>query len=234
MNAALSAYVIEDQRRMSRARNYFAWQASLVRPELGPCVVECGSGIGNFTGELAGCRKIIALDADPACIEILKQRHPQVCALVREVGNESLADLAQFQPDSCLFINVLEHVENDARAVHDAAEILRPGGSIVILVPAFAALAGPIDRNLGHFRRYSRPQILALASQAKLNVEKFHYLNLAGFFGWWANARIFRREAQSETQIAIFDRWIVPVISRVERAVHPPFGQSIFTVLRKS
>ena len=231
--AAGSAYIIEDQRRMSRARNYFDWQARLILPELGRRVVEFGCGIGNFTARLAACEAIVAVDADAACVDILKQRFPRIDCLVRDVGNQDVSDLARFRPDSCLFINVLEHIENDRAALCDAASILPPGGNVILLMPAFRSLFGPIDRNLGHFRRYSRRDIRELAGAAELQIEKIHFVNSIGFFGWWTNARIFRREAQSETQIAFYDRFIVPFLSHAEALAHPPFGQSILAVLRK-
>jgi predicted trehalose synthase len=58
-------------------------------------------------------------------------------------------------------------------------------------------------------------------------------MNTVGFFGWWVNARILRRTEQSETQIRVFDRYIVPLMRRVETALPPPFGQSLFVVLEK-
>ena len=58
-------------------------------------------------------------------------------------------------------------------------------------------------------------------------------MNVIGFFGWWTNAHVFRREAQSERQIQIFDRYLVPVMSRLEGWARPPFGQSLFVVLQK-
>jgi hypothetical protein len=66
-----------------------------------------------------------------------------------------------------------------------------------------------------------------------LRVKKLRYMNVAGFFGWWLNARVFRREEQSEAQIGFFDRMVVPVASRLEALIAPPFGQSIFAVLEK-
>jgi hypothetical protein len=72
-----------------------------------------------------------------------------------------------------------------------------------------------------------------LAQVTGLAVETLHYVNAVGFFGWWMNAHIFRREAQSETQIRIFDRCVVPWLSRLEAVAPPPFGQSLFAVLRK-
>jgi hypothetical protein len=58
-------------------------------------------------------------------------------------------------------------------------------------------------------------------------------MNSAGFFGWWFFARLLKKTAQSEAPIKIFDSLVVPVLSRMERYVEPPVGQSIFTVLEK-
>jgi hypothetical protein len=130
-------------------------------------------------------------------------------------------------------LNVLEHIEDDGAALRGMASVLPAGSAIVLIVPAFAALYGPIDRNLAHYRRYSRAGLAALAARAGLRVEKQRYMNAAGFFGWWVNARVLRREAQSAGQIRIFDRYVVPWLSRLEEMMPPPFGQSIFAVLRK-
>jgi hypothetical protein len=58
-------------------------------------------------------------------------------------------------------------------------------------------------------------------------------MNAIGFFGWWTNAKVLGRREQSEDQIAIFDRYLVPVMSRIEAVIPPPFGQSLFAVLEK-
>ncbi len=113
------------------------------------------------------------------------------------------------------------------------ASLLPSGGRIVLIVPAFECLSGPIDRNLGHYRRYDRPSMRTLAQDCNLEVKKLHYMNCVGFFGWWLNAHILRREAQSESQISFFDRWVAPAISRLEAVARPPFGQSLFVVLKK-
>ena len=72
-----------------------------------------------------------------------------------------------------------------------------------------------------------------LAAAAGFRVPTLGYMNTIGFFGWWVNARILRRTEQSETQIRVFDRCIVPLMRRVETALPPPFGQSLFVVLEK-
>jgi SAM-dependent methyltransferase len=230
-----AAYTLADQQRMTRAKNYFAWQARLALPHLGRRVLEIGCGIGNFTQLLLDREAVIAIDSEPACIQILHGRfpnQPNLCAGVRDIG-DGLANLQTMRPDSCVCLNVLEHVRNDEQALLDIASVLPPGGAIVLLVPAFEQLIGPIDRNLGHYRRYTRASLQTLANRTGLTVRRAFYINLPGFFGWWLNSHVFRREAQSAAQIEIFDRLLVPLVSRTEALIPPPFGQSLFAVLGK-
>ena len=235
-NEVNSRYILEDQERMARARNYFAWQQHLVTRELGRRVVEVGCGLGNFTEMLLDREMVIAVDAEPGCTARLKQRFPDrnnLLVFTCDAGSPAFAHLAAFQPDSCVCLNVLEHIRDDAGALRAMASLLKAGGVIVLLVPAFQTLYGPIDRNLGHCRRYTRESLLRLAESAGLRVRKAHYMNSFGFLGWWLNAHVLRREAQSEGQIGIFDRYLVPIISRLEDWIRPPFGQSLFVVLEK-
>lgn len=236
-----TSYNVADQARMASAVNYFAWQARLVKPELGQRVVEIGCGSGNFTRMLLDREAVFALDVDPECIERIGQRFRDRSNLRTAVCNASellveqavLDEVRQFRPDSLVCLNVLEHIQDDRGALRGMAAILPPGGVIVLIVPAFEPLYGPIDRNLGHHRRYSRGSITTLAQDCGLRIEKLRYMNCAGFFGWWWNARVFQREAQSDRQIAFFDRFVVPIVSRIEARIRPPFGQSLFVVLQK-
>ncbi|MEP6716536.1 MAG: class I SAM-dependent methyltransferase [Terriglobia bacterium] len=231
------AYTLLDQRLMSRAVRYFEWQARVIAPELGQRVVEVGCGTGNFTRSLLDREAIVAVDIEPACIDSLKRRYPARSNLFTAVcspEDPEFATLQRFRPDSCVCLNVLEHIEDDGQALRSMAAILPPGGVIALLVPAFPALYGPTDRNLAHHRRYTARAMRDLAEQAGLTVRKLRYFNLAGFFGWWLNARVLKLEAQSTRQIELFDRWFVPVMSRVEAIVPLPFGQSLIAVLQKS
>lgn len=219
---------------MARAKNYFAWLSRLVRPQLGQRVIEVGCGIGNFTGMLLDREIVVAADTEPEYIERLRQRYPHqenLHTLVCDVSANEYSTLASFQPDSCVCLNVLEHIEDDASALRAMAAILSPPAVIALFVPAFPSLYGPTDRNMGHYRRYTLQSIRALADTAGLRVRKAHYVNCIGFFGWWANAHIFRRAELSTAQIGLFDRWIVPALSQIESVVPPPFGQSIFAAL---
>jgi SAM-dependent methyltransferase len=196
-----------------------------------------GCGLGNFTSKLLDRELVVALDIEPDCVERLKQRYANrqnLLAFTCDAQRDGLRDFARFRPDSCVCLNVLEHIAEDRRVLSEMVSMLVPGGVIILLVPAFPALYGPTDEKLGHERRYTRESMCDLAKKVGVRIRKVRYINAVGFFGWWANSHIFRREAQSERQIEIFDRLIVPVISRVESVIPPPFGQSLFVVLEKS
>src|ERR1700722_7407813 len=237
MPTADTNYTLEDQERMTRAENYFAWQHRLVIRELGQRVIEIGCGIGNFTRLMLDREAVVALDIEADCVERHKQRFPDqknVSAMTCDVNAPEFANLKSFGADSCVCLNVLEHVEHDREALCRMADALIPGGVVILLVPAFPSLYGRIDELLGHYRRYTRASMSRLASEAGLRGKTAFYWNPIGFFGWWTNAHILKRQAQSAAQIEFFDRYIVPIASRVENIVHPPFGQSMFVVLKKS
>ncbi|HTB15070.1 MAG TPA: class I SAM-dependent methyltransferase [Bryobacteraceae bacterium] len=237
MPAAGTSYTLEDQERMASAANYFAWQHRLVIPELGRRVIEIGCGIGNFTLLMLDREAVLAVDVEPGCVERLRQRfpdRPNLRAVACDVMAREFGQFQSFSADSCVCLNVLEHIEHDGDALRRMASVLTPGGVLILLVPASPSLYGPIDELLGHYRRYTRASISKLAQEAGLSVKTAYYLNAIGFFGWWTNSHILKLHAQSPAQIGFFDRYVVPIASRVESIIHPPFGQSLFVVLKKT
>ncbi len=248
MNAVVAnSYNVADQARMAAARNYFAWQARLVKREIGQRVIEIGCGAGNFTQELLDREAVLGIDIDEDCLRTWRARYadyPSVRAISGDAANLPFDESLRFRADSIVCLNVLEHIDDDRAALRGMASILPGGGRIVLMVPAFEFLYGAIDRNLGHHRRYTRASLMRLVHDqvskitpamtgGALRVRKLRYMNLPGFFGWWMNARVLKLEAQSESQIAFADRFIFPIASRLEAIIPPPFGQSIFCVLEK-
>ncbi len=232
---AASADTLADQRRMTAAENYFAWQARWARPYLGRRVLEAGCGIGNFSAAIGGGGALLAVDHDRRCLAEWRWRHggrAQWEAAAADLSDDFFEELRAWGADTCVCLNVLEHVADDRRALARLAAVIVPGGRIILLVPAFPALFGPIDRALGHHRRYTRAGLAAMAREAALRIRLARYMNLAGFFGWWINARLLRRRAQSPAQIAVFNR-LAPVLAKLETAAPPPFGLSLFAVLEK-
>ena len=231
-----ASYALADQERMANAKCYLEWLSRLITPELGRRVVEVGCGLGNFTEKLLDRELVVALDIEADCVARLKERfagRENLYALVSDPESDSFLELARYRPDSCLSVNVLEHIENDHEALARIASILVPGGVVVVFVPAFPALYGGVDRSLGHYRRYRRRALEQLADGTGLRLKKSHYVNIAGFFAWWFNSHVLRSHAFTERKIKAFDRFVAPVSARLEAIAHPPFGQSLFAVFEK-
>ena len=231
-----SEYTVADQQRMSKAVNYFAWQSRISKRALGQRVLEVGCGLGNFTETIADRELVYGIDIDENCVALHRERfrsRPNVRQQVLDALAPAFPRLAEHRFDSIACLNVLEHIHDDRQTLERFGEVLVPGGRVVLLIPAFEALHGPIDRHLGHYRRYTKRSLTEAARVAGLRPVEMRFMNFVGFFGWWANAKLFRREEQSEGQIEVFDKWLVPVQSWLEDRMEPFVGQSIFAVLEK-
>jgi SAM-dependent methyltransferase len=229
-------YTVRDQDRMKSATRYFEWQFRMAQAQLGARVLEIGCGLGNFTQHLADRELVVGIDIEPDCIAGHRARfagRANMVSLCLDAASPEFEKLREHRLDSVACLNVLEHIRDEAAALAHMYAVLPEGGRAVLIVPAFERLYGPIDERLGHYRRYSKKSLTRVAERAGFRAETLRYMNSVGFFGWWFNAHVARKTAQSEVQIAVFDALVVPVLSRVEGWMEPPLGQSIFAVLRK-
>lgn len=229
-------YTIADQQRMQAAQRYFQWQARMAEAELGTRVLEVGCGMGNFSDHLRDRKRVVGIDVDENCVERWQERfadRPHYTGFLMNAESPEFSSLKRYAIDSIACLNVLEHIEKHDLVLRHMWELLPPGGRVVLMVPAFEALYGEIDAKLGHYRRYTRASLTAVAKSAGFGIRRLKYMNFVGLFGWWANAKIFRRSEHSEDQIAFFDSYIVPVQSRLEQWISPPVGQSIIATLEK-
>jgi SAM-dependent methyltransferase len=234
--ATTAEYTVRDQERMKSAQRYFEWQFRLAKQQLGRRVLEIGCGLGNFTRHLLDREFIVGIDIESECIAGHRRNLPPDAHLVTshlDVLDPDFLRLREYRLDSIACLNVLEHVQDDYLALKHMNAVLPAGGKVVLIIPAFEALYGPIDEKLGHYRRYTKRSVRELARSTGFRPITLRYMNPVGFAGWWINSHIFKKTEQSEAQIAIFDRFVVPVISRLEAIIEPPFGQSILTVLVK-
>lgn len=221
---------------MSTAGNYLAWQFGTVSPHVRGAVLEVGGGIGNFTLELARLADhVTTLEPNEYCALQLRQKvagNSKVTVLQTPV--EDLGSNLKGAFSTIVLMNVLEHIEHDIEVIRQLRELLLPGGEILVLVPAIQFAFGETDRRLGHYRRYSAGSVKRLAADVSMQLTQHRYFNFVGLWGWLWNARVSRRASQSEQQIKFFDRFVVPVMSRLEALIAPPIGQSIFFALRNT
>jgi SAM-dependent methyltransferase len=219
---------------VSEAPRYNAWMYETIAPWIGRRVLEVGSGIGNMSEQLlrGNPEHMVLTDIDPWYQEQVRARfgsRPGVRVEGLELPDRSAA--ARFgadRIDTVVALNVVEHIEHDVEAVRSMAEIVTPGGRVVILVPAIQALYGEMDRELGHFRRYSKRSLARVLNLAGLEVERLMWFSRFSILGWWFNGRVRRQRFIPVRQLRLFDA-MVPVL-RMERFLPLPFGLSLIAV----
>ena len=208
--------------------NYAAWIAELVAPYLGDEVLEVGAGHGTITERMAAPgRRVVATDLSERCVHVLQERF-RGASNVEVVLGPIEAAVPDGPYDTAVLINVLEHIPDDQQALLQLSDLLKPGGRLVLWVPAFDFLYSEFDRKIGHYRRYRIPQLRPKLAEAGFEVRDIRYVNTVGALGWLMIARLLRRDPVAGGPARIFDKCFVPVLRVVERRLRPPFGQSVF------
>lgn len=226
----------ETLRRMARVERYNQWVMERVAPHLGEVVLEVGCGTGNVTRDLIELTpKLIATDLSPEYVERVRAEfggREGFGAFACDICDPAAASQVLEPPDTVVCLNVLEHILDDRRALETFHEILRPGGRLVLFVPALPALYGTLDRGLDHHRRYERRALRETLKEIGFGIQVDCYMNLPGIFGWYLNSRILKRNLLPEGQLALYNK-LVPVFRLVDRLLGPPIGQSLLFVCRK-
>lgn len=223
---------------MQGATQYFRWQHDLLASHIGSRVLEVGCGVGGFTRTLLdrGRERVVSVDLEPGIIEALRAgfaAHPEWSGVVADLADPRFPELVAGHAcdafDSVTALNILEHVEDDVGALRSLRALLPTGGSAAILVPAHQALYGAFDAAVGHHRRYTRAELAGKLEAAGFAVDRSFYFNAVGAIGWWVNYRLLRVSGvgrNTTLQVGLFDRWLVPLMRRLEARLPPPFGLS--------
>ena len=181
-------FFAQDLRQMAKAVNYRQWQFKLVSPYLSRKVLEVGGGIGNFTLDLARVAdSVVSVEPNNYCYaQLVEKTRGMPNVKIYNITAEALDRFmgADYQADTVVCMNVLEHLENDELAVNTFSKRLRPGGLLVLLIPAGPWLFGEIDRRLGHYRRYSKRQRARIdAPDPGLKIAEVCAISISSAFG---------------------------------------------------
>lgn len=231
-------YVGKDLEAMAFAANYHRWILAEFRPFIGKHVVEVGAGTGLFSALLLG--------ENPTSISLVEPSE-MYAKLVNNISSESVSikfynnvfasvcdDIVSEQrPDTIIYINVLEHIEDDRKELRHIFETLVPGGRALIFVPALPILYGEFDRAVGHFRRYVKKELVEKSLEAGFTIRVKKYFDFAGIFPWFVKYRIFGSSALEGSVVRLYDTYAVPFVKLSESVVSPPLGKNLLFVLEK-
>ncbi len=208
--------------RMAQATRYNRWLMDMVRPHVGTCVLDVGCGLGTFVPLAAQAHTFVALEADPQLLDEARQRWTQYANVHFCLGDitdpATVRRLRRWPFDTVLFLNVLEHIADDRRALDHARDLLAPNGRLVLYVPAGPRLYGRLDAGLGHRRRYTRRGLTRLLRETALHPVVCRPVNTLGLVGWWLDNLWGRWDRIPTWQIRLFDA-VVPFWQPWERAL---------------
>jgi SAM-dependent methyltransferase len=220
------------------AYNYNRWIADQFTPFIGSRVLEVGCGIGNLSSHWTDREMFVGIDTEPTCIAKCAERFqnaPRARFLHDSVGAPDwVPRWSQHRPDTIVAVNVLEHIREDLVALRGWRDILRAGGGgyVCVFVPAFQFAYSSFDRRYGHYRRYTKATLRAKLVDAGLDLVKLRYFNAPGLLAWWATFVLLRRQEAVAGQVDLYDKFMVPVVRRLEDIVSPPFGNSVVAICR--
>ncbi len=228
-----NVYPGEELELFAHASNWKAYWSDRIRSCLGPDVLEVGAGMGTNTDLLRGgmSGRWLCLEPDPG----LAARIPVFPALdgparTVEVVTGTLDDLSpEVQFDTVLYIDVLEHILDDAGELARAGARTRIGGHVIVLAPAHPGLFSPFDEAVGHYRRYTWKSLAAIGPPNTLSGH-FYYLDSVGVMASLANRLVLRSSVPTLGQVQFWDKWLVPVSRVVDPLLGHLVGKSVLAI----
>lgn len=225
---------------ISAADNFNRWMYQTIRPYCTGSILEIGSGIGNISRFFVEDGADITLsDFDSSYFTRLRAKFGshsnlkgihQVDLSVKDPEERYPELIGQF--DTVFALNVVEHIEDHEQALINANKFLKPGGTVVILVPAFQFLFNGFDNQLGHYRRYTATTLKQLLESTDFYVTHSRYYNFIGTLGWFVSGNVLRKKMIPGGQMKLYDT-LVPLWKVIDLFTQSFAGLSVISVARK-
>jgi SAM-dependent methyltransferase len=229
-------YVGQELDVFAQAKNWKRYWSSRIRPLLSGDVLEVGAGIGANTPLLQPylVRSWVCLEPDPelaqrAAADLASNPMTSGCQVI--VGTtQTLEQDLRF--DVLLYVDVLEHIQHDAEELERAGLSLRSGGRLIVLSPAHQWLYTEFDQSIGHYRRYDRASLIACGPRT-CTLSEVCYLDSVGMLASCANRLLLHQAMPELRQILLWDRYMIPASTLLDRLLFGHAGKSILAVWKK-
>jgi len=215
---------------MREAINYNEFLGQLVRryAENPDTVLDFGSGIGTFSGSVnIPPERIHCVEPDEGSQHHLSTQGFQ--------AHGSLSEIADASIDYLFTLNVLEHIEDDSAAIDEIFRVIKPGGRLLIYVPAFMALFTSMDAHVGHHRRYRLGGLREVIKAAGFQIEKGAYFDVLGYFATLAFKLFDSPEPAplNPRMIGLYDRYVFPASQVLSILCARFLGKNLYIVARR-
>ena len=229
------SYVGQELELFQLATNWKQYLAEKIRPFLGATVIEVGAGLGaNVRFLHDGQSSWLCVEPDSTLADTLRAAIasggvPFPCDVM--VGTLNMVPQS-LRVSAILYIDVLEHIQNDLAEVEAAQDRLLPGGRLVVLSPACPWLFSPFDTAVGHYRRYTASGYRRLTTSG-LELTSLKYLDSAGMAASAANKVFLRAGLPTRRQVMLWDQVLVPISRILDRMIGYRMGKSLLGVWTK-
>ena len=208
--------------------NYNNWIVSQFLPALSGRALEIGAGLGTISQRLLPFVDSLDLvEPAPLLATQLKQKFADArdVQVFGETLESWMSETTADWFDSIVLVNVLEHIKDDRAAARGFFRSLKPGGHLMIFVPAMPFLYSKLDYAYGHYRRYTRNSLKDCIANAGFEIEKLHFVDLAGVFPWWLLNTVLGKTSFHAPSLRFYDKYVVPVTRSCESLLRPPLGK---------
>lgn len=224
---------------LSHANKLNFWFYQTIKPFCIGKLLEIGSGIGNISEFfIRNNREINLSDLRANHLEFITNRFPDF-----NQNNFFLLDLVdshfdeihkdKFNTFDTIFaLNVVEHIFDDQQAVKNCYKLLKKGGQLIILVPAYQRLYNRFDKELEHYRRYNQISLNQLFTKAQFSIVHEQYFNAAGVLGWFISGSLLNNKSIPAKQMKFYNT-LVPIFKLVDKILLNKIGLSVITVGKK-
>lgn len=230
-------YEGRDLEAMSNAPNYHNWILDKFAPYIGNHLTEVGAGTGTFSTVVLDrfTKPMTLIEPSKDMIHLLREKieHHPLKSQVELIHNFTTSLKQIPKTDTFFYVNVLEHIEDDLNELKWMYSNLESGGHICIFSPALPFLYGSHDKQVGHFRRYTRTDLKNKVEAAGFTLNKAIYFDFLGVPLWWINF-VLLKMTMKPGAIEIYDKWVVPILRTFEPHSILPFGKNLLLVAQKT
>ncbi len=176
-------------------------------------IVEFGAG----TGALAEVWREL-FDIEPLCVEI----DPSLIKILQIKGFKTVNDIQDIASKTSLIYtsNVLEHIQDDVKALKRIRENMEPGGKVAVYVPAVPILFSDLDRKVGHYRRYRKHELIHKVKLAGFEIENCYFNDSVGVIASLVLRVVgYKNKAGlgSKRSLLFYDSFIYPISKVLDR-----------------
>ncbi len=225
---------------LAKANRFNQWMYGIFSKHLEGEVLEIGSGLGNISK--------LAID-DNLCITLSDYNREYCNWLIKNFSSSpnvrGVLQIDLLRPnfeteyltlkekfDSIFLLNVIEHIDDDAKALFNCRFMLKPGGKLIVLAPAYQWLYCKFDSELGHHRRYTAAAMTTLLEKNHMQIVDKKYFNFLGIAGWLVFGKILKKKLLGKSEISVFNS-LVPLAKIADWVLFNKTGLSIIITARK-